>query len=75
MREFILKLSYTTRIIRNLKQIWIQPLTMDTGWALCYEDDIYSKGIIYRSTDKKLLLELQDKMMEAYSNEQKSVYL
>ena len=66
MRKFILELDYGTKVIENLKSTWIQPMTMQTGWMLCYEDDIYEKGIIYRSSDKEFLSRLQSKMMDAY---------
>ena len=73
MREFILELDYGSTIVRNLQSIWIQPMTMQPGWMLCYEDDIYKKGIIYRSTDKSLLIEMSSKIMEAYSTGKKRI--
>ena len=75
MREFILELSYETNVIRNLKKTWIQPLMMSPGWVLCYEDDLYIRGAIYRSTNKKLLAKLQDRMMEAYGKGQTIIYI
>jgi len=42
-------------------------MTMRPGWVLCYEDEVYERGHIYRTLKRKLLEELQSKMMEAYS--------
>ena len=75
MREFILVLDYGTKIIRNLKATWIQPKTMSVGWMLCYEDDEYECGIIYRSHDKALLRKLQQRMIEAYKTGQEQIQL
>ena len=75
MRELILELDYGTKIIRNLKSTWLQPMTMQPGWMLCYEDDKYKRGIIYRSTNKKRLIELQSKMMDAYKEGKSNVRL
>lgn len=66
MREFILELDYDTKVIRNLRGVWLQPMVMQPGWMLCYEDELYERGIIYRSRDKKLLEKLKTKMMDAY---------
>ncbi|MCI9247427.1 MAG: hypothetical protein HFJ30_10105 [Clostridia bacterium] len=75
MREFILVLDYDTKIIRNLRATWIQPQTMSGGWMLCYEDDEYERGIIYRSQDKALLMKLQGRMIEAYSAGKEKIQL
>ncbi len=68
MEKFILELSYGTKVIKNLKSTWIQPMSTQPGYMLCFEDDVYERGVIYRSQDKELLVELQTKMMEAYNN-------
>ena len=48
---------------------------MSPGWVLCYEDDLYIRGAIYRSANKKLLVKLQDRMMEAYGKGQTIIYI
>ena len=75
MREFMLELDYETKILRNLRSVWIQPMTMQVGWMLCYEDDIYDRGIIYRSKDKNLLNDLASKMLQAYDEGKNRVRL
>lgn len=64
MARVILDLSYGQKEAINLRKTWIQPKTMSPGYMLCYEDDIYSRGIIYRSMDKQYLMEIQDKLMD-----------
>lgn len=68
MREVILELDYATKIIKNLSNIWIQPLTMSVGYMLCYSDDVYGRGIIYRSKDLELLRSLKEKFIREYVN-------
>lgn len=58
-----LELSYGTLILYNLSTTWIQPLTMNPEYMLCYEDDKYKRNSIYRSTDKNHLIQLQEKIM------------
>ena len=68
MREVILELDYATKIIKNLSNIWIQPLTMSVGYMLCYSDDVYERGIIYRSKNLELLRSLKEKFIRKYAN-------
>ena len=75
MREFILELDYGTKIIKNLNSTWIQPMMMSPGWMLCYKDDVYDRGIIYRSENKKVLVEIQSKMINAYQEGKSKVRL
>ena len=64
MGKIYLQLDYGTIILYNITSTWIQPKTTSTGYMLCYEDDKYSRGIIYRSSNKELLVKLQDKIMK-----------
>lgn len=66
MREFMLQLSYGTKVIKNLRETWIQPKTMSVGWTLCYEDDENDCGVIYCSIDKDYLKSLQASIWRAY---------
>ena len=75
MREFTLDLDYGIKIVKNLRCTWIQRMTMKPGFQLCYEDDIYEKGVIYRSQNKELLIELQSKMIDAYKEGKSKVRL
>lgn len=70
-----LELSYGNLTIYNLFSTWIQRKTMSPGYMLCYEDDIYNRGIIYRSVDKLLLLNEQDKLMKEIEKGQKRIRL
>lgn len=67
MSKLVLDLTYGTTTIYNLQSTWLQPLTMSPGYMLCYEDDKYERGVVYRSQDKKYLKEVQDKIMTAHS--------
>ena len=67
MSKLVLDLSYGVTTVYNLQSTWLQPLTMSPGYMLCYEDDIYERGVIYRSNDKKYLKDVQDKIMNAHS--------
>ena len=67
MSKLVLDLSYGVTTVYNLQSTWLQPLTMSPGYMLCYEDDIYERGVIYRSKDKKYLKGVQDKIMTAHS--------
>jgi len=73
--KVVLKLDYGNVVIHNLRSTWVQPLTMRPGWMLCYEDDIYNRGIIYRSRDKSHLIDLQDKLLKEYSEGKKLIRL
>ena len=75
MSKIMLKTNHGKITIHNLNSTWIQPLTMSPGYMLCYEDDIYKRGTIYRSTDKQLLMRLQDKLMDAYNEGKKKIKL
>ena len=63
MEKIYLQLDYATIILYNLTSTWIQPKTTSAGYMLCYEDDKYSRGVIYRSCNKELLVKIQDKIM------------
>lgn len=75
MEKIILSLSYGTVTLYDLELTWLQPKTMSPGWMLCYRDAKYERGIIYRSSDKKLLLDIQDEMMTAISEGKKLIKL
>ncbi len=64
MGKIYLDLNYGTVTLFNLKKTWIQAQTMSPGFMLCYEDDKYKRGIIYRSTNKRLLINVQEKIMD-----------
>ena len=67
MSKLVLDLTYGTTTVYNLQSTWLQPLTMSPGYMLCYEDDKYERGVVYRQQDKKYLKEVQDKIMTAHS--------
>ena len=67
MSKLVLDLTYGTTTVYNLQSTWLQPLTMSPGYMLCYEDDKYERGVVYRSQDKKYLKEVQEKIMTAHS--------
>ena len=67
MSKLVLDLSYGVTTVYNLQSTWLQPLTMSPGYMLCYEDDVYERGVIYRSNDKKYLKDVQDKIMTVHS--------
>lgn len=73
MDKIILELSYGDVILYNLKSTWIQPLTMRPGYMLCYNDDVYDRGIIYRSNNKQLLLTNQAVLMNKINNGEKKI--
>ncbi len=73
MGKIILELSYGNVTLYNLKSTWIQSLTMKPGYMLCYEDDVYDRGIIYRSENKKILLTNQNVLMDEINNGKKRI--
>lgn len=75
MGKIILELSYETKVLYNLEKTWIQPLTMSPGYMLCYEDDEWDRGVIYRSDDKAFLIKLQNKFMHEVSEGKKYIKL
>lgn len=75
MSKIILELQYGTLIIKKLDSTWIQKQTMSPGYMLCYEDDIYERGIIYRSKNKGILITKQEELMCGLSKGQKVLKL
>ena len=49
MSKLVLDLTYGVTTLYNLQSTWLQPLTMSPGYMLCYEDDKYERGVVYRS--------------------------
>ena len=69
MEEIItLQLTYGVKRIYNLEKTRIQPLMMSEGYALCYKDDKYERGIIYRSTNHQVLEDVQDEIWNSLSS-------
>lgn len=76
MRTFVLKLDYGTIVTKNLRDVWIEP-TMRQCWRLCYKDDrCRNKGkTIYRSPNRRILVEMKAKMLKAYKEGKNEVRL
>ena len=49
MSKLVLDLTYGVTLLYNLQSTWLQSLTMSPGYMLCYEDDKYERGVVYRS--------------------------
>lgn len=68
-----LELSYGLVKIYNLRSIWIQKQMMGPGYMLCYDDDQYTKGIIYRSSNYNLLLETRREIYNSLESGKKYI--
>lgn len=76
MAEIItLQLSYGIIRIFNLQKTWIQRMVMRPGYMLCYEDDKYERGVIYRSTDFQLLFDFQNDLYNSLDEGKKNIKL
>lgn len=60
-------------VIKNLDELWIQPLLMTYGWHLCYSDDKYKRNIIYFSYNRSELEKVSEKIAESYEKGEKSI--
>ena len=73
MKRITVHLDYTTLIIEDLQEVWIQPASLNERWLLCYSDAKYKQKIIYRSTNKDVLRRAGKKLLTAYENGEKEV--
>ena len=75
MQKIILELDYGKREIKNLRKVWIQPAKRRFGFMLCYEDELYERGILYHSINKPTLIALKKQLIEAYNSGKSTVKL
>ena len=75
MGNIVVKTNSKLIQINNLKEVWLQPAMMNYGIWLCYSDDEWERAHIYNSTNKTLLRDLGEKLMNAYCNGKNNIDL
>ena len=73
MKKMIVHLAYTTIIIEDLEEVWIQPASLQPTWLLCYKDAKYKSKVLYRCPNKLLLKIAGMKLLTAYVNNKKEI--
>lgn len=54
--------------LKNPTSFWVDKLFLHPGYGLFYEDDEWKRKQIYNSTDRDLLLDIKDKIIDEIVN-------